>query len=53
MCRRRHDLSFAHHREVAALPPDEADALSRRDFRDLSRVLTDAPAQVRCQRYQI
>jgi hypothetical protein len=27
MCRRRHDLSFAHHREVAGLPPVEADAL--------------------------
>jgi hypothetical protein len=25
--RRREDLTFNHHREVAALPPDEADAL--------------------------
>jgi hypothetical protein len=25
--RRREDLTFKHHREVAALPPDEADAL--------------------------
>ncbi len=27
MFQRRNNLSFSHHREVAALPPDEADAL--------------------------
>jgi hypothetical protein len=31
--RRREDLSFKHHAEVAALPPDEADALRDWYFR--------------------
>jgi N6-adenosine-specific RNA methylase IME4 len=53
LCRRRHNLTFAHHQEVASLPPAVADTLltraeseglSTRDIRQLARQAKNADA---------